>query len=175
MQHTGFRVGAFAALLLGALVFTAPALADFKLPEPPTYKPIGDDALTGLSHYKSKWLREKIDAEKSWISALERRKKIPEVDPAPIDKEIGQYTDAIKQDESDLKDLAGKDAFDATNPKAKANAKLVKSNVEKWIETLNGEAQHGDTPEEKKAAADNHAKLVDALKDAEKAHPTLFN
>lgn len=167
------------SILLAAAValFISPAFADaeFKLPPPPQYKELGGDPLKSLVHYKAIWLKDKISAEKSFLNSLKRKKEIPEIDIKSVDADIKKYEDDIKQDQQDLDAVGDPKAVDPTNPKARANTKIVKDNVEKWIAALNKQADSKDaTEEEKRQAAANRTNLANALKDAEEKNERLF-
>lgn len=165
-----------AALISGSI----PVLADeFTLPDPPVYKPVKDEkALITLRNLKVEWLEKKKKAEDKWIEHLKREQKQEGADKESYDKEITNYQKMSDQDKEDRDDLKKDDAFDTEhNSKSDENAKLIKTNVEKWIATLDQKRAaavlKSDNNEIQRIDADKKA-LSDALSQAQKDSPWLF-
>ena len=159
-----------ALLLASAAGFAAdiPALTN--------YTPAAGKELEALRKAKVDWLAKKIKQEETHL----RNQQQQGADTTALEKELDQ-------DKDDEKGLKEKDALDPSkNSDAGKHAKVLKKNVDAWIEELETERQslvrHAeDDPKKAKAQIAEAEKLgnsEDALKGdlgkAEKASPKLF-
>jgi hypothetical protein len=184
-MEPNMRSGHFVMAALGiALLLGNPCIAfadDFALPPPPVYKEVkGKSAIENLRDIKVAWLEKKKAAEDKYKKSLERQSNQPDADKDSYKESIKKYDDMSKQDQKDLDELTPKDAVDpSTNGAVKAHAKLIKTNVEAWIKTLEADydaATHKDHPDNKelqKIAGEEKA-LKDALAQAQKDLPRMF-
>jgi hypothetical protein len=150
-------------------------------PPPPVYKPVGaQPALITLRDLKVTWLKAKKAEQDKQIKSFERKKNMENEDKEAYEKAIKKYKEASVPDENDINALSGKNALDPSKDSAFGeHAKLIKKNVEAWINTLDAKhdaAARKDPPDVKevKRTADEAKALRDGLNEAEKSSKKLF-
>lgn len=176
---------AFCAALL--LASTAASAAEFP---PPEYKPAAGNPLDALHKAKLDWLTKKMKAEEIKLKHLKEQAKDPDSDEKSFAKAIKELDGVLTQDKKEHKALSETDALKPNkNGDAAKHAKLIKDNVQGWIERLDAMRQSslkdsvntGKSKEEREQAKKDAKKFgdsEDALKNdlakAEKDSPALF-
>ena len=155
---------------------------DYPLPDPPPppiYKPVGGQtALETLRDLKVAWLKSRIKELEKQIKSFNHKKDDPDENKEALEKAIKKFTEAKNAEQKDIDALSGKNALDpAKDTTASDHARLIKSNVEAWINTLDAQrqaaARAGNGDRMSNIAKEQKA-LEDALKEAQEKSKKLF-